>query len=348
MSWNIVPSSTPTFKFLRTLKYRNTLTDDEEMRIPQFLEDTPMLEHVGIRTVRLSAPVPKSWKNLAVLKLHDCFATAVELIELLCFTSNLVDLDMNVTLPMDLVDRLTPIPTVSKCATLLHLDKVKLNFECLWRAEIGAPRNPLLMAMPHIRFPNLFTLTIAAPSTEDDSMDAVLNSIISSGNPSSIHSITFENLAEEDITHVIMSFVAKLPRLESLSIDGNEFVGLMNGNAIHNALQWPAQTGKESIEHPEAEEKKVALCPQLNSIRLSGWIMDSRLFHHTITNRSANSALRNVSVQNLELTEDGFPSGDLGWLHTMVRAGSLDCAEVIPGRDPATLDPHVRERHGSV
>lgn len=195
-----------------------------------------------------------------------------------------------------------------------------VDFGWPWRSEFTADRNALSTTLRHIRCLNISILRIFSPTALNSDIKAAQACILASDNPSSIHSINFKGMTEAVVADSLISFLSKPPSLKSLSVEVNDEVRIDYG-PILTALQWP--TSDE--DHKDATgENQIVLCPQLSSIKLSRWHVNSHLLSDVVTSRVENSALRHVIKENLAFTSDHVPSeGHLDWLEDLERSGAI-------------------------
>lgn len=212
------------------------------------------------------------------------------------------------------------VPPVTKDALLPSLEHMTVDFGWPWRSEFTADRNALSTTLRHIRCLNISILRIFSPTALNSDIKAAQACILASDNPSSIHSINFKGMTEAVVADSLISFLSKPPSLKSLSVEVNDEVRIDYG-PILTALQWP--TSDE--DHKDATgENQIVLCPQLSSIKLSRWHVNSHLLSDVVTSRVENSALRHVITENLAFTSDHVPSeGHLDWLEDLERSGAM-------------------------
>lgn len=74
----------------------------------------------------------------------------------------------------------------------------------------------------------------------DLDIEALQRCLLSSSNPSSVRSITFADLDDEDLADFIVTLISKLACLESISVEGTDpDAPCVDCNPILDALRWP-------------------------------------------------------------------------------------------------------------
>lgn len=257
-----LPERYPTFGSLRTLKIRH-----ESWFSSDCFRHTPLLETVTLCDVRLSRPLPPSWKGLRFLELDGCATTASTLLRILESTRQLDTLIL----------ACTGRPVIEGEAADVRANITPVRFPLLraLRVDSHNARHRLFydsdttrLALRHIQAPRLVAVYLRYADTED--VRALQALTTEFGHPPTIKTLSLDSPKHIGVVNALTELLSGLSSLQSLVIIST--TSSINFNPILSALRW-STPNEESLPTSKPSDTR-RICEALEHLSLQDLIVD--------------------------------------------------------------------------